>query len=138
MCNFRRIRQYLTWDTTLMISNAMVGCKLNSCNCLCRSLSSAYLRKLQCVQNSLPQIVYGTLAHYTHKKGLHQLSIQQQCICKTTLKVAYNLLFSDSICILFQVMQTNYGLVFVIYAKHRDKFRFFPFCFQMTSTQFSI
>ena len=69
----------LTRDAALLLTNALVGCRLDYCNSLCRSLSALDFCKLQCVQNSLARIVTNT-TKYSHitpvGKTLHWLNVE--------------------------------------------------------------
>ena len=57
MCDLRRVRQYLTDEAAMLVSNALVSSRLDYCNSLFKSLSNFNLCKLQCIQNTLAKIV---------------------------------------------------------------------------------
>ena len=52
-----RVSQYLTADAAVLAANALVTSRLDYCISLFRSLSSFYMHKLQCIQNTLGRIV---------------------------------------------------------------------------------
>ena len=55
--DLRQVRQYLTDDAAVLAANTLVSSRLDYCNSLLRSLSSFYMCKLQCIQNTLRRIV---------------------------------------------------------------------------------
>ena len=58
--DFRRVRQYLSADVSILVANALVSSCLDYYNSLFRSLSKLNLCKLQCIQNSAARIVTNT------------------------------------------------------------------------------
>ena len=54
--DFRNIRQFLTHDAAVSVSNAFVGSRLDYCNSLFRSLSKFNLHRLQSIQTSAARI----------------------------------------------------------------------------------
>ena len=88
--DLKRLRGYLTHEAALLVTNALVGSRLDYCNSLFRSLSALDLRRLQCVQNSLARIVVNTTkySHFTPvRKSLHWLPIMHRSVFKTALLV---------------------------------------------------
>ena len=74
--DLHRIRRFLSVDTSVVISNALVSSHLDYCNSLLRSLSSCNATRLQYVQNALIISTYHT--HITSSlKTLHWLPIRQ-------------------------------------------------------------
>ena len=63
--DLKRLGGYLTRDAALLAANALVGSRLDYCNSLFRGLSALDIGRLQCVQNSLAQIVANT-TKYSH------------------------------------------------------------------------
>ena len=58
--DFRRVRQYLSTDVSVLVANALISSRLDYCNSLFRSLSKLNLRKLQSIQNCAARIVTNT------------------------------------------------------------------------------
>ena len=77
--DFRHVRQFLTLDVSVLVTNALVSNWLNYCNSLFRSLSKFNLRKLQCIQNSAARIVANTSIAPVLKK-LHWLPVEQRSV----------------------------------------------------------
>ena len=86
--DLKQLRGYFTHETALLAANALVGSRLDYCNSLFKSLSALYLRRLQCVQNSLARIVVNT-TKYSHitpvRKSLHWF--MHRSVFKTALLV---------------------------------------------------
>ena len=55
--DFRNIRQFLTHDAAVSVTNSFVSSRLDYCNSLFRSLSKFNLHRLQSIQNSAARIV---------------------------------------------------------------------------------
>ena len=55
--DFRCVRQFLTYDGSLLVANVLVCSRLDYCNSFFKSLSKFNLRKLQCFQDSVARIV---------------------------------------------------------------------------------
>ena len=55
--DFRNIRQFLTQDAAVLVTNAFVSSRLDYCNSLFRSLSKFNPHRLQSIQNSAARIV---------------------------------------------------------------------------------
>ena len=64
--DFRHVRQFLTHDASVLVTNALVSRQLDYCNSLFRSLSNFNLRKLQCIQNIAARIVSNTIYTIIH------------------------------------------------------------------------
>ena len=81
---FRRVRQYLTTDASILVVNALVSSRLDYYNYLFRSLSRFNLCKLHCVINTcrLARIVTHVL-----KNKLYWLPIEQCTIFKNATLV---------------------------------------------------
>ena len=63
--NIRRIRKYLTTDTSKTLVHAMITCRIDYCNSLLCGLPDNSLNKLQRVQNAAAQLITGT-AKFSH------------------------------------------------------------------------
>ena len=88
--DFRRVRQFLNHDASVLVANALVSSQLDYCNSLFRSLSKFNLRKLQCIQNSAARIISNT-SRYTSitpvLKKLHWLPVEHRSVFKTATLV---------------------------------------------------
>ena len=88
--DLHHIRRFLSVDTSVVITNALVSSRLDYCNSLFHSLSSRNATRLQYVQNALAQFVTGA-SKYTHitssLRTLHWLPIRQQIIFKILVLV---------------------------------------------------
>ena len=77
--DFRNIRQFLTHDAAVSVTNAFVSSRLDYCNSLFRSLSKFNLHRLQSIQNSAARIVTNS-SKYTRitpvLRKLHWLPVQ--------------------------------------------------------------
>ena len=88
--DLKRLRGHLTHEAGLMAANALVGSRLDYCNCLFRGLSALDLCKLQCVQNSLAIIMANTTKYSNItpvRKALLWLPIKYRSIFKTAMLV---------------------------------------------------
>ena len=77
--DFRSIRQFLTHDAFVSVTNAFVSSRLDYCNTLFRSLSEFNLHRLQSIQNSTARIVTNSSKHTRITpvlRKLHWLPIQ--------------------------------------------------------------
>ena len=84
--DLRRIRPYLTPETTATIGSALVQSKLDYCNSLLLNLPKCEINRLQFVQNSLARAVFrcSKYAHVTPLlKSLHWLKVNERIIYKT-------------------------------------------------------
>ena len=90
LCYFRHVRWFLTHDVSVLVANALVSSRLDSCNSLFRNLSKFILCKLQCIQKSAARIVSNT-SRYTSitpvLKKLHWLPVEQSIVLKTATLV---------------------------------------------------
>ena len=90
ICDLRWVRQYLTDEGTILVTNALVSSHLDYCNSLFRSLSSHNMCKLQRIQNTLARIVTNC-NKYTRAspilKRLHWLPVEFRYIFKTATLV---------------------------------------------------
>ena len=81
--NIRRIRKYLTTDTSKTLVHAMITCRIDYCNSLLCGLPDNSLNKLQRVQNAAARLITGT-AKFSHitpvLRSLHWLPIKQSSI----------------------------------------------------------
>ena len=97
MRDLRRVRQYLTDDAAVLVTNALVSSRLDYCNCFFRSLSSFHMCKLQCIQNTQGGIVINC-NRYSRVSPILKNSIGCQlnfwCIFKTATLV-YKFLHSN-------------------------------------------
>ena len=88
--DFRHVRQFLTHDVSVLVTNSLVSSHLDYCNSLFRSLSKFNLCKLQCIQNSAARMVSNT-SRYTSitnvLKKLHWLPIEHHSVSKTATLV---------------------------------------------------
>ena len=88
--DLRRIRRYLSYDSSVIVANALVSSRLDYCNSLFRSLSSKNITRLQIIQNCLARFVSG-VSRYSHVspilKSLHWLPVKQRIIFKTMLLI---------------------------------------------------
>ena len=86
--DLHRVRHFLSYDVSIMVSNALVSSRLDYCNSLFRSLSSKYITKLQNIQNCLARFVSGVsrISHVSPiLKSLHWLPVKQRIIFKNLL-----------------------------------------------------
>ena len=83
--DFRQIRQFVSDECAILIANALVSSRLDYCNPLFRSLSTANKLKLQDVQNTLARIVtrHTKFSSTPLLKKLHWLPIRYRSIFKT-------------------------------------------------------
>jgi hypothetical protein len=85
-----RIRKFLPKPALITLSNALVSSRIDYCNSLFNSLSSADLTRLQRVQNSLARIVFNK-TKYCHVtpllKQLHWLPVKYRIDFKLSLLV---------------------------------------------------
>ena len=97
MHDFRRIRQYLTKEVDILVTNATVCSRLDYCNFLFRGLSSFNQHKLQSNQNTSTHIVT-VHRNYAHVipilRRLHWLPVNYRGTFKATTLV-YKVLHSD-------------------------------------------
>ena len=88
--DLHRIRRFLSIDTSVVITNALVGSHLDYCNSVYRGLSSHNATRLQYVQNPLARFV-PSASKFTHLtsslKTLRWLPIRQRIIFKTLVLV---------------------------------------------------
>ena len=79
--NIRRIRKYLTMDTSKTLVHAMITSRIDYCNSLLCGLPDNSLNKLQRVQNAAARLITGT-AKFSHitpvLRSLHWLPIKQR------------------------------------------------------------
>ena len=79
--NIRRIRKYLTTDTSKTLVHAMITSRIDYCNSLLCGLPDNSLNKLQRVQNAAARLITGT-AKFSHitpvLRSLHWLPIKQR------------------------------------------------------------
>ena len=79
--NIRRIRKYLTTDTSKTLVHAMITNRIDYCNSLLYGLPDNSLNKLQRVQNAAARLITGT-AKFSHitpvLRTLHWLPIKQR------------------------------------------------------------
>jgi len=94
--NLAHIRRYLPKPVAICVANALVSCKLDYCNSLFTSLSTADFNKLQCVQNSLARMIGGK-RKYDHItplcKSLHWLPVRSRCMFKVLTLIYKHLSF---------------------------------------------
>ena len=64
--DFRRMKQFLAYNASILVANALVSSQLDYRNSFFRSLSKFNLRKLQCIQNSAARII-SNLTRYAYK-----------------------------------------------------------------------
>ena len=88
--DFRHVRQFLTHDVSVLVTNALVSSRLDYCNSLFRSISKFNLCKLQRTQNSAARNVSNT-SRYTSitpvLKKLNWLPVEQHIMLKTATLV---------------------------------------------------
>ena len=79
--NIRRIRKYLTTDTSKTLVHAMITSRIDCCNSLLCGLPDNSWNKLQWVQNAAARLITGT-AKFSHitpvLRSLHWLPIKQR------------------------------------------------------------
>ena len=82
------IQRFLSYDVSIMVSNALVSSRLDYCNSLFHSLSSKNITRVQNIPNCLAHFVSGA-SRFSHVspilKSLHWLSGKQQIIFNTLL-----------------------------------------------------
>ena len=86
--DFRRVRQYLSTDVSVLVANALISSRLDYCNSLFRSLSKLNLRKLQSIQNCAARIVTNTRKFSSITpvlKRLHWLPVEYRSVFKTSI-----------------------------------------------------
>ena len=88
--NIRRIRKYLTTDTSKTLLHAMIKNRIDYCNSLLCGLPDNCLNKLQRIQNAAAQFITGT-AKFSHitpmLRSLHWLPIKQRVQFKMLILV---------------------------------------------------
>ena len=92
--DLHHIQCFLSWDVSVMVTNALVSSRLDYCNSLFRSLSSKNITRLQNIQNCLACFVSGAskFSHITPTlKSLYWLPVKQ-CIIFKTLVLGYKYL----------------------------------------------
>ena len=113
MNDIRWVRQYLTDEAAVLVANALVMSRLHYCNSLFRCLSSFYMHKLQCIQNTLDWIVTNC-NRYSRAililKKLCWLPIEFGCIFKTATLV-YKFLHSGHPSYFSPYLSINCGLM---------------------------
>ena len=93
--NIRRIRKFLTHDSTQTLVHALIMGRVDYCNSLLYGLPEVHIRKLQRVQNSAARLIAGTprFSHITPiLHNLHWLPIKSRINFKIiiiTLKAIY-------------------------------------------------
>ena len=83
--DLRRIRQYLSVDSAIFVTNALVTSPLDYCNALFRSLSCSNTCRLQYIQNTLLQIVTNQRCYSRATpilRKLHWLPVKYHCMFK--------------------------------------------------------
>ena len=116
-------------DTSVVIANALVSCRLDYCNSLFRSLSSQNATRLQYVQNALARFVTGASKYTLHYIILHHISpctnlpsiqdvpIPKICSFRFPLTVLPSINQRSILTIVFHMMPLSYGMIFhMIYA----------------------
>ena len=88
--NIRRIREYLSTDTSKTLVHAMITSRIDYCNSLLCGLPDSCLNKLQRVQNAEARLITGT-AKFSHMtpvlRSLHWLPIKQRVQFKMLILV---------------------------------------------------
>ena len=88
--DLRRIRKFLSDETTILLANAMVSSRLDYCNSLLYGVSKTNIAKLQRVQNALCHIIFrlDKMSHVTpFLEKLHWHPIQHRILFKYNLLV---------------------------------------------------
>ena len=88
--NIRKIRKYLTTNTSKTLVHAMITSRIDYCNSLLCGLPDNCLNKLQRVQNAAARLITGTakLSHITPMlRSLHWLPIKQRVQFKMLILV---------------------------------------------------
>ena len=92
---FRRIRSSLDLNSAILLANALISSRLDSCNSLLYGLPYSLAHSLQLVQNSLAHVAIPKTNRYYHiipvLKKLHWLPIKQRITYKIAL-LTYKLL----------------------------------------------
>ena len=92
--DLKRIRNYLSTETAILIATSLVHTKLDYCNSLFLNLPSCLTNRLQLIQNAAARAVCRTKQsdHITPiLKSLHWLRIRQRILYKT-ISLTYNAL----------------------------------------------
>ena len=104
---FRRIRSSLDLNSAILLANALVSSRLDSCNSLLYGLPDSLVHRLQLVQNSLARVVIPETNRYYHitpvLKKLHWLPIKQRITYKIAL-LTYKTLASKQPAYLFDLI----------------------------------
>ena len=85
-----RIRCFLSYDVSVMVTNALVSSRLDYCNSLFCSVSCKNIARLWNIENCLARFVSDAskFFHVTLTlKSLHWLSVKQQTIFKTLVLI---------------------------------------------------
>ena len=88
--NIKRIRKYLTTDTSKTLVHAMITCRIDYCNSLLCGLPDNSLNKLQRVQNAAARLITGTAKFSPITpvlRTLHWLPIKQRVQFKMLILV---------------------------------------------------
>ena len=95
LCDFHRIRHFLSFDVSLMVTNALVSSHLDYCNSLFHSLSSKNITRLQNIPNCFVtgQWCFKIYPHYSNPQisslASHETTNHLQNL-GTHIQVPYN------------------------------------------------
>ena len=98
--DLRRIRKFLSVDTTALLANSMISSRLDYCNSLLYGVSKYNVAKLQKIQNALCRIVFrlDRTSHVTpFLQKLHWLPITYRILFKYNLFTFKAIKFSQPI-----------------------------------------